>query len=123
MWTEKMNLGDIGEIDTTIRDIMNQNHAKYKLQINASLYLKRFMGDRGLKNLEVTYKKLKIKAALKIITDKEPRMKMVKTFEENRMKKKRTSIIKDAIEYTKNDFHCELKFSKICSSLYTKRTM
>ena len=36
---------------------------------------------------------------------------MVKEFEEDRMKRKRTSVIKDAIVYAKEDFGCELTIS------------
>ena len=56
---------------------MNENRAKYKLQLNEILYLPRSKGGRGLKCLETTYKEIKIKTAMKLITETEPRMKMV----------------------------------------------
>ena len=77
MWTEKIIMLDLREMDMIIRDLMNTYHARYKLQINSSLYLPRSMGGRGLKQFEMTYKITKIKSAVKVITDKEPKMKLV----------------------------------------------
>ena len=74
MWTEKINMLDLREMDMIIRDLMNTYHAKYKLQINSSLYLSRSMGGRGLKQFEMTYKITKIKSAVKVITETEPKM-------------------------------------------------
>ena len=74
MWTEKINMLDLREMDMIIRDLMNTYHAKYKLQINSSLYLPRSMGGRGLKQFEMTYKITKIKSAVTVITDKEPKI-------------------------------------------------
>ncbi len=56
MWTERFNLDDLREIDTCIRNVMNKQKAKYKLQVNCSLYLPRSKGGRGLKKIENTYK-------------------------------------------------------------------
>ena len=64
MWSEKINLTDLREMDSILRDIMNRNKAKYKLQINSILYLPRNKGGRGIKNLEMTYKQMKVKSAL-----------------------------------------------------------
>ena len=64
MWSEKFNLGDVREMDSIIRDIMYKVNGKYSLQSNTSLYLPINKGGRGLKNLEVTYKKIKMKAGV-----------------------------------------------------------
>ena len=77
-------------MDMIIRDLMNTYHAKYKLQINSSLYLPRSMGGRGLKQFEMTYKITKIKSAVKVITDKEPKMKLVQRCDMARKQKKRS---------------------------------
>ena len=75
-------------MDTSVREVMNRNQAKYKLQINSSIYLPRNKGGRGLKNLENTYKQIRIKTAINIVEQKEPRIKLVKKFHEDRMKEK-----------------------------------
>ena len=95
-------------MDISVREIMNRNQGKYKLRINSSIYLQRSKGGRGLKNLEDTYKQLKIKSAIKIVEENEPRIQMVRKFEEDRMQRNRSSVIKDAIVYTRDDFGCEL---------------
>ena len=59
MWSEKFNLGDIREMDQINRDVLNKVNAKYKLQANASLYILRSKGGRGLRNLGTTYKRTK----------------------------------------------------------------
>ena len=96
-------------MDQIIRDVLNSAHAKYSLQLNASLYLPRNKGGRGLRKLETTYKKMRIKAALNLFTSPDPRMMCVKMFEEKRMKNNRTSVIKDATKYAKEDFNITLE--------------
>ena len=107
MWTERFNITDLREIDTSIRNVMNQHKAKYKLQVNSSLYLPRSKGGRGLKQVEYTYKSTRIKAAVKILTDKDPEMVLVKDFDKKRMQNNRCSIINDAIVFSRDDFHAE----------------
>ena len=107
MWTEKLNITDLRVIDASIRDILNRQNAKYKLQSNWSLYLPRSKGGRGLKQVEFTYKATRIKAAMKILTDQDPQMILVKKFDKLRMEKGRSSIIRDAISFSRDDFHSE----------------
>ena len=76
--------------------------------MNASLYLPRQKGGRGLRNLESIYKKTKIKAAINLIGSSDPRIKCVKSFSMDRMTKGKSSIIKDAVRFAAEDF--ELKF-------------
>ena len=109
MRSERFNICAIREMDQSIRDVMNAVRAKYSLQMNASLYLPRNTGGRGLRMLETTYKKTRIKAALNLITSSDPRMKCVRMFDDKRKKNNRTSIIKDAERYLKDDFGMELE--------------
>ena len=104
MWSEKFNLGDIREMDQLIRDVLNKVNAKYKLQANASLYIPRSKGGRGLRNLETTYKKTKIVAAMNLMTKEDPRMELVRQFEKKRLEKRRSSVIGDAVRYAEEDF-------------------
>ena len=109
MWTQNITLTDIRKMDEIIRDSMNNSNAKYKLQMNSHLYLPRIKGGRGLRNLEMTYKCTKIKAAMKIVADTDPRMKLVKRFDILRMEKKRKSIINDAKRYSVEDFDAKFE--------------
>ena len=104
MWSEKFNLTDIRDLDRLIREVMNQHNAKYSLEMNCSLYLPRKKGGRGLRNLEMIYKKTKIKAAMNLLTNPDPRIKCVKIFDKGRMAKGKSSIIKDAVRYAQEDF-------------------
>ena len=109
MRSEKFNITTIREMDQIIRDVLNSVHAKYSLQMNASLYLARKKGGRGLRNFETTYKKGKVKAAMNLLTSNDPRMRCVKLFEEKRIKNNRSSVIKDAQIYAKEDFDIDLE--------------
>ena len=111
MWTEKLLLTDLRYLDNTIRQIMNENRAKYKLQLNKILYLPRSKGGRGLQCFETTYKEIKIKTAMKLITETEPCMKLVLDFDKKRMEKNRSSILRDAIDFTENDFNAKLEIA------------
>ena len=104
MWSEKFNIGDIREIDTSIREILNQVKAKYMLQANSSLYIPRNKGGRGLKKLETIYKKTKVIGAINLLTSNDPRMECVKIFEKKRVEKGRSSIITDAVRYAEDYF-------------------
>ncbi len=104
MWSEKFNIEDIRGIDLIIRNILNERKAKYKLQKNESLYLPRIMGGRGLKNLESTYKRTKVAAAMNLLTNVDPRLRIVCKFEKLRKERGRSSILTDAIRYAKEDF-------------------
>ena len=57
------------------------------------------MGGRGLKSLEQTYKETKIMSAVKILTNTDPRMKLVSRFQRECTRKKRASIFNDALVY------------------------
>ena len=104
MWSEKFKLDDLREIDQLIRDVLNEQRAKYRLQANSSLYLTRSKGGRGLKNIETTYKKTKIAAAMNLMTRVDPRIELVREFEKIRRDKGKSSILSDAIRYAKEDF-------------------
>ena len=99
-------------MDECIREVMNRNKAKYKLQINSSLYLRRDKGGRGLRNMEMNYKCTKIKTAIKVLQDNDPKMVLVRRFDMARKEKKRKSFINDAILYAKNDFDSELNINQ-----------
>ena len=108
MWSEKTNLTDLRNLDTIVREAMNRNRAKYKLQMNASLYLTRNKGGRGLKGFETMYKETKVKATMRLAADDDERMLTVKLYDLNRKDRNRSSLIKDGISYALNDFNITL---------------
>ena len=112
MWTEKFRLNDLREFDTIIRNIMNKEKAKYSLQMNASLYLPRNKGGRGLRNFESLYKKIKIKSVMNILCTTDPRVRCVKEFDCLRMNKGKGSMVNDAIRYAEEDFNISFKSSE-----------
>ena len=80
---------------------MNRTGAKHQNQVNELLYLSKDMGGRGLRSIEQTYKETKIKSAVKILTNPDPRIKLVGRFQQLCIRKKRASIFNDAITYAK----------------------
>ena len=95
---------------------MNKLGAKHTNIMNSVLYLPRGRGGRGLRSLEVAYKEIKIKAAVKLLNDDDDdRMKVVRQFHYNRMATSSYSIFKNSklyaqelglqLEISANDFN------------------
>ena len=78
---------------------MNTVGAKHNAQMNVINYLPRSKGGRGLRSFEETYKITKIKLAVKIMNDKDPRMEIVKNYHNETAKTNSFSAFKDAIRY------------------------
>ena len=112
MWSEKMNLTDLRNLDIIVREAINRNCGKYKLQMNSSLYLPRCKGGRGMRSFESMYKETKVKATMRLATDEEERMVTVKNFDLQRKSKNRSSLIKDGIMYASNDFDITMKVTQ-----------
>ena len=94
MWSERIRITDLREMDTIIRKSLNSYSAKYSLQLNSILYIPRSIGGRGLKNLESTYKQVKVKTAVNLIETTDPCMKVVAEVDRVRKSKGQSSIIK-----------------------------
>ena len=99
-WAVKFPLNAVREMDIAVRDNMNLTGCKNSHLMNVVNYLPRNKGGRGLRSLETAYKSTKIKLAMKMIEDKDPRMVMVKTFHSNRLETSSFSIFKDARKYS-----------------------
>ena len=108
MWSERIRITDLREMDTIIRKILNSYSVKYSLQLNSILYIPRSIGGRGLKNLESIYKQVKVKTAVNLIETTDPCMKVVAEVDRVRKSKGRSSIINDGISYALNDFNASL---------------
>ena len=98
-WSVKFPVSAARNMDIVIRDSMNVTGGKHTNQMNAINYIPRKKGDRGLRSLEDTYKNIKIKLAIKLANDPDPRMQIVKSFHEKCMQTNSFSIFKDAERY------------------------
>ena len=57
------------------------------------------MGGRGLKSVETQYKMTKVKTAIKLYTNRDSTMELVRQFDEKCERNGRRSIVKDAKKY------------------------
>ena len=101
-WSEQFNITDIREMDVTFRKVLNRNHVKHPQMINDVLYLSRKNGGRGLRNFENSYKIVRISSIVKVMSSKDPRMKMVAKFCQICREKGRKSILTEAIRFSKD---------------------
>ena len=67
-------------MDQIVRNVLNAVKAKCRLQSDASFYIPRNQGGRGLKNLEATYKRTKVATAMNLLTRADPRSECVRAF-------------------------------------------
>ena len=89
-----------------------ESGGKHPLGSKALLYLPRKVGGRGHKSVENKYKLTKIKIAVNLYQNQDPKMKVVREFEERASESGHHSLIKDAVKYAKElDF--DLKLSEL----------
>ena len=94
MWSQRINITDLRKIDAAVRSIINDVYAKHKNQMNSILYR-----GLGLFSVEIICKETKLKSLAKIITSRDPRIRLVREFENEQYNKGRCSIFKDAIKF------------------------
>ena len=66
-------------------------------------------GGRGLLLVEIIYKETKLKSLAKIVTSRDPRIRLVREFENELYNKGRCSIFKDAITFA-NDLEVTVDY-------------
>ena len=111
-WACTLRIDFLKDVDRSIRKIMNMCGAKHTNTVNEGLYISRQKGGRGLRSLENAYKEIKIKAAMKMKLNTDPRMKLVNQFNQIHLNTKSYSIFKDAKKYCEEkqlNFVCELE--------------
>ena len=74
-----MSLTDLKNVDCEARKIIVSSGGKHPL---SSTVLVREKGGRGLRSFEDEYKAIKVKSELKLHTNTDPTMQMVRAFEE-----------------------------------------
>ena len=77
-----------------------ENGGKHPSAFSDLLYLPRRSGGRGLKSNESEYKITKIKSAMRLYTNADPTMRLVRQFEEKAERTGRHSLVKDALKYS-----------------------
>ena len=86
MWSQRINITDLRKIDAAVPSIINDVHARHKKQMNSIVYLPRKYGSRGLLSVEIVYKETKLKSLAKILTSRDPRIRLVREFENEQYK-------------------------------------
>ena len=110
-WTVKFSVKSIKEMDSIVRKVMNAQGAEHTLQLNAINYLPRNKGGRGLRSFEESYKITKVKLAVKLVNDKDPRMEIVREYHNTAAESNSFSIFKDAKRYAQ-EFDIEMNLEE-----------
>ena len=96
MWSQYWAITDLRKIDREARKIIVNNGEKHPASSTALLYLPREYGVRGLQSVESVYKDVKIKSAVKLYWNADPKMETGRRFEEHAVKSGNISLVKDA---------------------------
>ena len=110
MWTQTWPLAELRQIDQETRKIITENGGRHPTSSNAVLYLPGSIGGRGLRSVELEYKLIKIKAALKVYENPDPMMVTIRDSDERAYERGHHSLGKDAVEYAR-ELNLELKLS------------
>ena len=85
---------------------MCESGGKHPLGLKATVYLPRALGERGMRSVEEEYKMTKIKSAIKLYSNEDSTMRLVRAFEENAAHQGHQSLVKEA-----RMFAVELRFT------------
>ena len=100
MWSSDWPINTLKQLDRECRKIIQEYGGLHVSESTKAMYLPTKEGGRGLKEVEMTYKVTKIKTANYIIHSQDPRIQLVKRFEERKATKGLKSVLKDAKKYT-----------------------
>ena len=111
MWTLHWSLTDLRNLHCEARKIIVSTGGKHPLSPTILLYLAREKGGRRVRPVEDEYKAIKVKSALKLYTNTDPTMQVVRAFEERAENKRHQSLVKDAKNYAEElDLTLKLTF-------------
>ena len=102
MWTQHLPVTDLQQINREARKIVVSYGGKHPLASTALCDLSREQGGRGLRSVEEEYKAINIKGALKLYKNTDPTMELVRRFEERSGALGHTSLIKEAIKFSRD---------------------
>ena len=75
---------------------MCESGGKHPLGLKATVYLPRALRGRGMRSVEEEYKMTKIKSAIKLYSNEDSTMRLVRAFEENAAHQGHQSLVKEA---------------------------
>ena len=101
MWTQTWPLAELRQIDRRVREIIVANGGRHPTCSNATLYLPRSIGGRGLRSVEQEYKLIKIKAASKIYENPDPTIGIVRMFDVKARERGHQSFAKDSVTFVR----------------------
>ena len=97
MWTQTWSINELQQIDRESRKIIKDNGSLHPAG-STDLELWK-LGGRGLKSAEALYKTTKVKAAIKLYSNHDTTMDLVRKFDEKSRSQDRRSIAKDTEKY------------------------
>ena len=110
MWSSDWPISSLQELDRNARKIICKFKGKHYHESNPLLYLPPERGGRGFQEITQLYKTTKIKTAHHVTTSKDPRLDIVRQFQDHKESKNFRSVLKDAKIYAR-DMNLEMEFS------------
>ena len=101
MWSQHWCMTDLHNIDRQARKIVCESGGRHPLGLKATVYLPRALGGRGMRSVEEKYKMTKIKSAIKLYSNDDSTMSLVREFEENVAHQGHQSLFKEARTFAK----------------------
>ena len=74
---------------------MCESGGKHLLELKATVNLPRALGGRGMRSVQEEYKMTKIKSAIKLYSNDDSTMRLVRAFEENAVHQGHQSLVKE----------------------------
>ena len=109
MGTSEWEVAEIQALDRKSRSIIAEYKGKHISKSLPLMYLPKTVGGRGFKSVEDTHRMTKIKVAHHINVSTDPRMKLIRSFQDYKMKRNHRSIIAQAIRTCKDHFELEMR--------------
>ena len=101
MWTVDWRLNDLRQLDRETRKVIQEHGGMHNSGSSKLLYLPTYQRGQGLIEIETIYKITKIKVSNYLMRSEDPRLQLVRRFEEMKVAKGLKSVLKDAANYAK----------------------
>ena len=101
MWTAEWRLNDLRQLDRETREVIQEYGGMHSSGSTKLLYLPTYQRGQGLTEIETIYKITKIKVSNYLMRSEDPRLQLVRRFEEMKSAKGLRSVLKDATNYAK----------------------
>ena len=101
MWTVDWRLNDLRQLDRETRKVIQEHGGMHNSGSSKLLYLPTYQRGQGLIEIETIYKITKMKVSNYLMRSEDPRLQLVRRFEEMKVAKGLKSVLKDAANYAK----------------------